>query len=119
MTRRGAGEGSIRERTDGTYEARVVVEGKRLSLYGHTRREVQQKLSEAKRLAEQGKLVGHSRQRWLSTSTTGSPITSPSPAVPRRWRATPSMRSGSTSTSAISGSIGSKPLTSSTATLSS
>lgn len=63
MTRRGAGEGSTRERTDGTFEARVVVKGKRLSLYGKTRREVQQKLSEAKRLAEQGKLIGHPARR--------------------------------------------------------
>ncbi len=62
MTRRGSGEGSIRERKDGTFEARLVVEGKRVSLYGETRREVQQKLSEAKRLGEQGKLLGQSRQ---------------------------------------------------------
>lgn len=52
MTRRGAGEGSIRERTDGTFEARLGVEGEHISLYGKARREVQQKLSEARRLAE-------------------------------------------------------------------
>jgi integrase len=62
MTRRGPGEGSIRERKDGTFEARLVVDGKRLSFYGETRREVQQKLREAKRQAEQGKLIGQSRQ---------------------------------------------------------
>lgn len=73
MTRRGAGEGSIRTRKDGTFEARLVVEGKRVSLYGDTRREVQQKLSASQRLAEQGKLLGQSRQtvsqyldHWLS-----------------------------------------------------
>jgi len=77
MTRRGAGEGSIRTRKDGTFEARLVVEGKRVSFYGDTRREVQHKLSEAQRLAEQGKLLGQSRQtvsqyleHWLTDHVT-------------------------------------------------
>jgi site-specific recombinase XerD len=52
------GEGSIRQRKDGTYEARLVIDGERKSVYAKTRREVQQKLGEAKRLAEQGKTVG-------------------------------------------------------------
>jgi integrase len=58
MSRRGVGEGSIRQWKDGTFEARLVIDGERKSFYARTRREVQRKLGEAKRLAEQGKTVG-------------------------------------------------------------
>jgi integrase len=59
MTRRGKGEGTIRKRADGLWEARIdlgVVDGKRRqkSIYGKTRREVQQKLADLKRQAAQG-----------------------------------------------------------------
>ncbi len=66
MTRRGVGEGSIRQRKDGTFEARLVIDGERKSIYAKTRREVQQRLGEAKRLAEQGKAVG-TRTQTLQT----------------------------------------------------
>jgi hypothetical protein len=51
-------KGSIRQRRDGTFEARLVVVGKRRSLYGNTRREAQEKLSEAKRRIDQGQSFG-------------------------------------------------------------
>lgn len=60
--KRGNGEGSIYQREDGRWEARVSLDGKRRSVYGKTRREVQQKLAELKRQEEQGLLVGSDRQ---------------------------------------------------------
>jgi hypothetical protein len=41
--RRGHGEGSIKQRVDGLWEARISLEGgKRKSLYGKTRKEAQE-----------------------------------------------------------------------------
>lgn len=58
-SRRGRGEGGVRQRSDGRWEATVdhgMVDGKRQRryLYGKTKREVQQKLSQAKRQHEAG-----------------------------------------------------------------
>ena len=48
--RRGHGEGSIKQRADGLWEARVSLEGgKRKSFYGKSRREAQDKLRAALR----------------------------------------------------------------------
>lgn len=71
--RRGHNEGSIRQRTDGTWEVRLSLpDGKRKSLYGRTRREVQDKLRTALRDLDAGLDLGTSRQtvgqfldRWL------------------------------------------------------
>ena len=53
--RRRNGEGTVRERLDGTYEARVPLGGGRYkSLYGKTEREVLAKLRTAQRQQEQG-----------------------------------------------------------------
>ena len=53
--RRGHGEGSIKQRADGLWEARVSLEGgKRKSLYGKTRKEVQDKLRAALRDLDAG-----------------------------------------------------------------
>jgi integrase len=76
MGRRGNGEGSIRKRKDGRWEGRYTVhseEGrKQRTVYGSTRREVSEKLTEAiagrdKGLVfDAGKLtVGDHLQRWL------------------------------------------------------
>lgn len=72
--RRGHNEGNIRERSDGTWEARVsLANGKRKSFYGKTRKEVQDKLRAALRDLDAGIDLGTSNQtvsqfldRWLT-----------------------------------------------------
>ena len=58
MTRRGNGEGTIRKRADGRWEALMTVtrEGRTLrrSIYAHTREEVARLLRQAIREAEAG-----------------------------------------------------------------
>ena len=75
--RRGKGEGSIRKRTDGRWEARIDcgwIDGKRVrkSIFGRTRRAVADKLPKALQQAEQGTPFADERQtveryltRWL------------------------------------------------------
>ncbi len=54
-TKRGNNEGSIRKRADGTWEARISLNGgKRVSLYGKTRKIVADKLAEALRDSNKG-----------------------------------------------------------------
>src|SRR5215212_8880023 len=76
MGRRGNGEGSIRKRKDGRWEGRYSVptsEGrKQRTVYGVTRKEVAEKLTEAMAgrdkglIYDAGKLtVGEFLQRWL------------------------------------------------------
>jgi integrase len=65
--RRGKGEGSIRERADGRWEARIDcgwVDGKRArkSIFGRTRREVANKLPQALQQAQQGTPFADERQ---------------------------------------------------------
>lgn len=72
-TRRGHHEGTIRQRPDGIWEARMSLpHGRRKSLYAKTRREVQDKLRSARRDAENGldlsarsQTVGQFLARWL------------------------------------------------------
>ncbi len=72
--RRGHGEGSIKQRADGLWEARVsLLGGKRKSLYGRTRKEAQHKLRGALRDLDAGLDLGTGRQtvgafldRWLA-----------------------------------------------------
>lgn len=72
-TRRGHNEGSIKQRADGLWEARVSLPvGKRKSLYGKTRRVAQDKLRAALRDLDAGLDLGTCRQtvaafldRWL------------------------------------------------------
>ena len=74
--RRGHNEGSIRQRADGTWEARLSLSnGKRKSLYAKTRKEVQDKLRAAQRDLDNGfdltaerQTVGQYLDRWLSAS---------------------------------------------------
>src|SRR5258706_8227928 len=54
MSKRGNGEGSIRERAEGKWEARVSLEGQSRSLYGKTRQEVARKLAAAIRDHDMG-----------------------------------------------------------------
>jgi integrase len=62
--RRGNGEGTITQRKNGTYEAKITVEGgKRKSIYGKTRKEVQEKLKIALREQQQGTLVTAQQQK--------------------------------------------------------
>jgi len=74
--RRGHNEGSIKQRADGLWEARVSLPGgKRRSLYGKTRKETQDKLREALRDLDAGLDLSAGRQtveqflgQWLSAS---------------------------------------------------
>ncbi len=80
MTRRGANEGTIRERKDGRWEARVLVtrsdgRRKRRSLLGRTRGEVRDKLQAALRAEASGLplpadrvTVGAFLDQWLRDS---------------------------------------------------
>ena len=80
MSRRGANEGSIRERADGRWEARAVLtrpDGRRTrrSMLGRTRAEVRDKLREALRAEATGRPVPSDRltlaaflEQWLSES---------------------------------------------------
>src|SRR5947209_20126399 len=62
--RRGNGEGTITQRKNGTYEAKITVEGgKRKSIYGKTRKEVQEKLKIALHEQQQGTLVTAPQQK--------------------------------------------------------
>ena len=83
--RHGHNEGSIRQRTDGSWEVRISLpNGKRKSLYGKTRREVQDKLRVAQRDLDAGHDIDPSGRRWLSSSTVGSPTSWRRPWHPRR-----------------------------------
>src|SRR5215213_8466424 len=74
--RRGHGEGSIKQRADGLWEARVsLTGGKRRSFYGKTRREAQDKLRSALRDLDAGLELSADRQtvaqfleKWLAAS---------------------------------------------------
>ncbi|CAA9379473.1 MAG: hypothetical protein AVDCRST_MAG93-9070, partial [uncultured Chloroflexia bacterium] len=74
--RRGHNEGTIRQRTDGAWEARLSLPGgKRKSFYGKTRREVQDKLRTAQRDLDNGvdltteKLtIARFLDQWLAAS---------------------------------------------------
>jgi integrase len=74
VTRRGHHEGTIRKRPDGRWEARLTLpNGRRKSLYGQTRRDVQDKIRSARRDADQGldlsarsQTVGQFLDRWLA-----------------------------------------------------
>jgi integrase len=70
--RRGNGEGSIRKRADGKWEARVRLAGKQRSVYGKTRAEVQRKLKTLIADADKGVLPPSEKltlaehvERWL------------------------------------------------------
>jgi integrase len=76
IKRRGHGEGSIKQRVDGLWEARVSLpSGKRKSFYGKTRKEAQDKLRAALRDIDAGLDLGADRQtvaqfleKWLAAS---------------------------------------------------
>lgn len=73
MTRRGHGEGSIYQRSDGRWAAGISLEGgKRKTFYGKTRREVQEQLKTALHEQQKGLLatgpqqkVGQFLTHWL------------------------------------------------------
>src|SRR5215472_2949640 len=63
MARRGHGEGSIYLRKDGRWAASISLGGReRKTVYGKTRKEVQEKLKVALHEQQQGKLVTGPRQ---------------------------------------------------------
>lgn len=59
--RRANGEGAIRQRPNGLWEARALVAGKRRSIYGKTKREVVEKLAENRTDAKRGRFTEPSR----------------------------------------------------------
>jgi integrase len=79
MARRGNGEGSIRQRADGRWEARVRLPGgERVSLYGATRTEAAEGAARIMRDARLGVSVADGREpygdylrRWLALATAG------------------------------------------------
>jgi hypothetical protein len=76
MTRRGRNEGSINKRADGRWEARLtLIDGKRKSYYGKTRKEVADKLRQALQDQAEGLpivaekiTIGQHLEAWLKTS---------------------------------------------------
>ncbi|MHB8312386.1 MAG: tyrosine-type recombinase/integrase [Candidatus Dormibacteria bacterium] len=64
MTRRGHGEGSIRRRADGRWEASLQIDGRRRNWLGKTRTEVAQKLSTAVHAHETGAPLSGPRQTF-------------------------------------------------------
>ncbi|MFN8624114.1 MAG: site-specific integrase [Chloroflexota bacterium] len=78
MTRRGAREGSIRQRPDGRWEARYPgPDGNRRSVYGATRREAQERLRDALASADAGLPVVDGRlttgaylETWVAAART-------------------------------------------------
>jgi integrase len=74
MGKRGNGEGSVRQRQDGTWEARLTNDGKRISKYFKTRKEAAAWLAEAVNHQNNGcfvppekKTVGEWLNKWFST----------------------------------------------------
>ena len=54
MTRRGSGEGTIRQRPNGLWEAQILLQGRRKSVYGRTRADVLEKLRQLQAGASAG-----------------------------------------------------------------
>lgn len=71
------GDGNIRERKDGTWEARLTIDYETKSLYGKTKAEVKRKLKEYKRLKARGYqevkkiTINEYVANWLSTYKKG------------------------------------------------
>lgn len=66
--KRANGEGTIRKREDGSWEARYMVDGKRHSIYGRTQSEVRKKLTEATSTIDNGNYTedsGLTVGQWL------------------------------------------------------
>lgn len=62
------GDGSIRKRSNGLWEARFIINGQRKSVYGKTQKDVAQKKREALSAADQGQYIDPSKQtvgQWL------------------------------------------------------
>jgi len=71
-SKRGNGEGTIRQRTDGNWEARVALEGgKRKSFYGKTRHEVASKLAAATRDRDRGLHIATDERQTVKSFATG------------------------------------------------
>jgi hypothetical protein len=68
IKRRGNGEGTIRRRADGRWEAMVMLpDGKRKSLYARTRAEVQRELVAIRRSLDIGMPVRRDERQPLAT----------------------------------------------------
>ena len=70
MKRNAKGGGSIRQREDGTWEARCTINGKRRSFYGKKQSEVLKEMRAAQSSADNGTFVEPSKmtvEQWMST----------------------------------------------------
>jgi integrase len=68
--KRAHGEGMIRHRADGRWESSIMVRGERKYFYGHTQKEVKEKLNQAKEDARKGIPINPSKttfEEWLLT----------------------------------------------------
>src|SRR5262245_8374747 len=84
--KRGNSEGSIRKRSDGRWEARLILEdGSRRSLYGRTRQEAVRLLAEALRKREQGITDLGDRQTVEQFMTSWTELAKHT-IKPRTWR---------------------------------
>lgn len=70
--KRGNGEGTIRQRPNGMWEARIALDdGQRKSFYGKTRQEVASKLASATRDRDRGMPVATDERQTVATFVTG------------------------------------------------
>lgn len=64
------GQGSVRQRPDGTWEARATICGKRRSFYGETQRDVVKQMTAARKSADDGAYFEPTRltvEKWLNS----------------------------------------------------
>lgn len=84
--RRGNGEGSIRQRANGDWEARITLDdGKRHSVYGKTRAEVAKKLLAALRTRDSGQLFALDERQTIATYLTSWLQTIKPTVEPSTW----------------------------------
>ena len=70
MKRRLNGEGSIRKRSDNSWEASIRIEDRRLYVYGKNRNETRDKLTQIQIDAQNNELVDESEvtvEEWMNT----------------------------------------------------
>lgn len=86
-TRRGNGEGNIRQRPDGRWEARIQLsDGARKSIYGKTRKAVVQEMNRLARARDQGLPVARDERQSLSQYVE-SWLTTVKPTIrPTTWK---------------------------------
>lgn len=86
-TRRGNGEGNVRERPDGRWEARIQLsDGARKSIYGKTRKAVVQEMNRLTRARDQGLPVARDERQTLAQYLEGWLVTIKPTVRPTTWK---------------------------------